>query len=122
MHGRGEQRGLTGVLDAARRELSDPDGAWDDRLTTLPVARPARYRLQVRLDPGSRRLLVPGDDTTWQRWGGAVDHFDLPVPMPVARKVQAVLDGAAPVPDGLADLLADLGRALGPAYVLDVPR
>jgi hypothetical protein len=76
----------------------------------------------VRSAAGSRRLLFPGDDTTWQRWGGAVDHFDLPVPMTVARRVQACVEAGPPAPDALADLLADLGRALGPAYALDVPR
>jgi hypothetical protein len=133
-----ERSGLTGVLDRVRRGLEDPDGAWDDSLATVLVARPPRFRLKTGFDAGSGRLLWAVDDAARSRWDYPVDHFELPVPLTLARHVQYLVDrydhdhprvGRATRPLSPAEFttfredylmtLDELRRALGPAYVVE---
>jgi hypothetical protein len=136
---RGEgDRGLTGVLERVRRGLEDPDGAWDESMATVLVARGPRYRLTTGFDGGAGRLLRPANEAARSRWGPTVDHFDLPVPLALARQVQALLDRArldraepagGTRPFSQRELvefredylvtLDELRRALGPAYVVE---
>jgi hypothetical protein len=87
-----ERSGLTGVLDRVRRGLEDPDGAWDDSLATVLVARPPRYRFKTGFDGGTGHVLWAVNAETRTRWDYPVDHFDLPVPLPVARHVQELIE------------------------------
>jgi hypothetical protein len=87
-----ERSGLAGVLDRVRRGLEDPDGAWDDTVATVLVARPTQYRLKTGFDAGSGRLLWATNAAARDRWGYPVDHFDLPMPLPLARHVQSLID------------------------------
>jgi hypothetical protein len=133
-----ERSGLAGVLDRVRRGLEDPDGAWDDSVATVLVARPARYRLTTGFDGGSGHLLWADNDAARDRWDHPVDHFDLPVPLALARHVQSLIErydldhpdvGAetrrfspAEVAEFRDDYLMtvdELRRALGPAYVVE---
>jgi hypothetical protein len=133
-----ERSGLAGVLDRVRRGLEDPDGAWDDTVATVRVARPARYRLQAGFDGGSGRLLWAANDAARARWDHRIDHFDLPLPLPLARHVQSLVDrydldhphvGRTTQPLSPAEFadfredylmtLDELRGALGPAYVVE---
>jgi hypothetical protein len=134
-----EQAGLANALDRARQSLDDDrDAAWDDALTTFFVARPQRYTLKALLDAGSGRLVWATNDAARARWDYPVDHFDLPIPVALADRVQALVDrhaqdvpGVAPVdrpfePEEREQFLrecrrvvADLRRALGPAYTIE---
>jgi hypothetical protein len=132
-----ERSGLAGVLDRVRRGLEDPDGAWDDTVATVRVARPVRYRLTTGFDGGSGRLLWAANPAARERWDHAVDHFDLPLPLSLARHVQSLVERyeldhphVGPQtrrlsPDELVDFredylmtLDELRGALGPAYVI----
>lgn len=131
--------GLAVVLDRVRRGLEDPDGAWNDSLATVLVARPVRYRLTTGFDGGSGHLLWAVNDAARDRWNHAVDHFDLPVPLLLARQVQSLIDRydldhpdvgrrtqrftQAEFAEFREDYLMavdGLRSALGPAYVVDV--
>lgn len=133
-----ERSGLAGVLDRVRRSLEDPDGAWDDTVATVRVARPVRYRLTTGFDGGSGSLLWSANDPARERWAHQVDHFDLPLPLPLARHVQSLVDRyeldhpdvgrqtRRLTPDELVDFredylmtLDELRGALGPAYVIE---
>jgi hypothetical protein len=133
-----ERSGLAGVLDRVRRGLEDPDGAWDDSLATVLVTRPRRYCLKTCFDGGSGILLWAVNDEARDRWDYPVDHFDLPIPLALARQVQALIDrydldhphvGRKTRPFTSAEFAAfredylmtvdDLRRVLGPAYVVD---
>jgi hypothetical protein len=133
-----DRSALAGVLDRVRRGLEDPDGAWDDSVATVRVARPVRYRLTTGFDGGSGRLLWAANDAARERWGRPVDHFDLPLPLALARHVQSLVDRyeldhphVGPQtrrlsPDELVDFredylmtLDELRGALGPAYVVE---
>jgi hypothetical protein len=123
-----ERSGLAGVLDRVRRGLEDPDGAWDDSVATVRVARPVRFRLKTGFDGGSGHLLWAANDAARSRWDHPVDHFD----------VQSLVDrydldrphaGRRTHPlsqDELVDFREDylmtvdeLRAALGPAYVVE---
>lgn len=131
-----ERSGLAGVLDRVRRGLEEPGAAWDDSLMTVVVARPSRFRLRTGFDGRPGHLLWSANPATATRWGRAVDHFDLPVPLPLARHVHDLVaryagdpnDPGAPrfAPDGFAAFREDylmtvdeLRRLLGPAYVVE---
>lgn len=131
-----ERSGLSGVLDRVRRGLEEPDAAWDDSLMTVVVARPPRFRLLTGFDGRPGYLLWAADAATVTRWGRPVDHFDLPVPLPLARHVQDLIaryagdpdDPGTPrfAPDGFAAFREDylmtvdeLRRVLGPAYLIE---
>jgi hypothetical protein len=133
-----ERSGLAGVMDRVRRGLEDPDGAWDDSLVTVLVARPQRYRLKTGFDGGSGHLLWAVNDEARDRWDYPVDHFDLPVPLPLARHVQALIDrydvdhphvgpetrrftpaGFAAFREDYLMTVDELRRVLGPAYVVE---
>jgi hypothetical protein len=133
-----ERSGLAGVLDRVRRGLEDPDGAWDDSVATVRVARPVRFRLKTGFDGGSGHLLWAANDAARSRWDHPVDHFDLPLPMSLARHVQSLVDRYdLDRPDAgrrthllsqdeLVDFREDylmtvdeLRAALGPAYVVE---
>ena len=133
-----ERSGLAGVLDRVRRGLEDPDGAWDDTVATVRVARPVRYRLKTGFDGGSGHLLWAANDAARERWDYPVDHFDLPLPMSLARHVQSLVDRydldhpdvgreTRPLnPTEFAEFredylmtLDELRAALGPAYVVE---
>ena len=133
-----ERSGLAGVLDRVRRGLEEPDGAWDDSVATVRVARPVRYRLETGFGGGSGHLLWAANDAARARWNHAVDHFDLPLPMSLARHVQSLVDrydldhpavGRRTQrfsQDELVDFREDylmtvdeLRGALGPAYVVE---
>jgi hypothetical protein len=130
--------GLAAVLQQVRQFLEEPDAAWDDALFTVQAGRPPRYRFRAFLDPGSGHLLWSGNPDTQARWDYPVDHFDLPVPLNLARWIQHLLDSHdARNPDlardrqpfapaewqafaaGYAACIAELRRTLGPAYVVD---
>ena len=133
-----ERSGLAGVLDRVRRGLEDPDGAWDDSLATVLVARPQRYRLKTGFDGGSGRMLWAANADASDRWDYPVDHFDLPVPLPLARHVQSLVDRYdldhpdvgretrrfssaefAAFREDYLMTLDELRRVLGPAYVVE---
>ncbi len=133
-----ERSGLTGVLDRVRRGLEDPDGAWDDSLATVLVARSPRYRLKTGFDGGSGRLLWAANAEASERWDYPVDHFDLPIPLPLARHVQSLIDRYdldhpdvgpetrrftpaefAAFREDYLMTLDELRRALGAAYVVE---
>jgi hypothetical protein len=133
-----ERSALTGVLDRVRRGLEDPEGAWDDSLATVLVTRPPRFRLKTGLAAGSGHLLWAADDAARERWNYPVDHFDLPVPLGLARHVQYLLDRydldhpgvgretrrftpaeLAGFRDDYLMTVDELRRALGPAYVVE---
>lgn len=133
-----ERSGLAGVLDRVRRGLEDPDGAWEDSVATVRVARPVRYRLKTGFDGGSGRLLWAANDAARSRWDHPVDHFDLPLPMALARRVQSLVDrfdvdrpgvgrrARRLSQDELVDFreeylmtVDELRAALGPAYVVE---
>jgi hypothetical protein len=136
---RGERRsGLAGVLERVRRGLEDPDGAWDDAMATVLVARAPRYRFATGFAGGSGRLLRAANGAARDRWGELVDHYDLPIPLAVASQVQALVDraeldrggdGAGTHPFSQREFVAfrddylvtldELRRALGPAYVVE---
>ena len=126
------------MLQQVRRHLEEPDAAWDDALFTVQAGRPPRYRFRSFFDPGSGQLLWAGNAETDARWDYPVDHFDLPVPLNLARWIQHLLDSHdAHNPDlardrqpfapaewqafvaGYAACVAELRRTLGPAYVVD---
>jgi hypothetical protein len=130
--------GLAGVLDTVRRGLVEHDAAWDGALTTVLVARPPRYRLKAMFDTGSGHLLWALDEETVRRWDHPVDHFDLPIPLPLAHRIQWLVDrhdvdspdvGTVHRPSAPAEretfrrtcaqTLAELRDALGPAYTVE---
>src|SRR4051812_2629394 len=133
-----ERSALTGVLDRVRRGLEDPDGAWDDSLATVLVARPSRFRLKTGFDAGSGHLLWAVDDAARTRWDYPVDHYDLPIPLPLAQHVGQLVDRYdldhpdvgretrrlsaaefAAFRDDYLMTVDELRRALGPAYAVE---
>jgi hypothetical protein len=135
----GAAPGLAYALEQARHQLDDDrDAAWDDALTTFFVARPPRYVLKALLDAGSGHLVWASNDAARARWDYPVDHFDLPIPVALARRVQELVDRQAQDVPGVAAVdrpfepeerqqflrecrrvVADLRRALGPAYTIE---
>ena len=90
------------------------------------------------LDPGSGHLLWAADDRTTRRWDYPVDHFDLPIPLALARRVADLLiqyDAGHPDLGGpqlpsvqsawdaflpaYRAVMAELRGVLGPAYGVD---
>ena len=86
------ESGLSSALAAVRHGLDVPDAAWDEALTDVRVARPPRYRLRAFFDPGSGTLLWSANDAARERWDYPVDHFDLPVPLALARRIETLVD------------------------------
>jgi hypothetical protein len=133
------EAGLAYALERSRRHLDDDrDAAWDDALTTFFVARPQRYALKALLDAGSGHLVWAINETARARWDYPVDHFDLPIPVALARRVQELIDRHDQDVSGVAAVdrpfepqereqflrecrrvVADLRRALGPAYTIE---
>ena len=132
------ESGLSSALAALQTGLDDADAAWDDALTTVRVARPARYRMRAFFDPGSGALLWSANDVTRHRWDHPVDHFDLPVPLALARRIETLVDrydrgfpdtGSTVrefTPEEIAgfraacrDVLTELRLALGSAYEIE---
>lgn len=126
--------GLAATLDRISRALPTPI-AWSG---DSPAGRHPRYRLKATLDPGSGHLLWATDDRTARRFDYPVDHFDLPIPLALARRVADLLvqyDASDPDLGGpqllsiqsawdafasaYRPVMADLRRVLGPAYRID---
>jgi hypothetical protein len=121
-----------------RRWLLEPDAAWDDALFTVQPGRAPRYLFRAFFDPGSSRLLWSANPETNGRWDYPADHYDLPIPFPLAHWVQRLIDRHdAHNPDLARDrrpftppewqafageylaCIAELRRTLGPAYAID---
>ena len=130
--------GLAEALQRVRRWLPEPDAAWDDALFTVQAGRTPRYRFRTFFDPGSGTLLWSANPETNARWDYPADHYDLPIPLPLAHWVQGLIDRHdAHNPDLARDrrpftppewqafaaeyaaCIAELRRTLGPAYVID---
>jgi hypothetical protein len=130
--------GLTWALHEVRRTLPEPDAAWDEDLATVRVERRPRFRLATGFDAGSGTLLWARNDAARDRWDYPVDHFDLPVPLPLAHRIQGLIDrydldhpdvGTEHAPftpqeyddfrAGYLRTLDELRRVLGPAYEIE---
>jgi hypothetical protein len=123
--------GLTWALHEVMRGLPDAGAAWSAEAERRP-----RFRFRALFDVGSGALLWSANDAARERWDYPVDHFDLPVPLDLALRVQALLDRYdLDHPDGYvlpvdpeeerrfraaygATLLA-LRQVLGPAYEIE---
>jgi hypothetical protein len=132
------ESGLSSTLETVGRGLDAPDAAWDEALTGVRVARPPRYRMRAFFDAGSGTLLWSANDAARQRWDYPVDHFDLPVPLALARRIETLVDQyddgfpdtgvtvRAFTPEEVTefraayrDVLSELRLALGSAYEID---
>ncbi len=133
-----DESGLASVLDRAGAALGDPPVMPNPLAVAVPVRRPLRYRLTTGYDGGSGHLLWAADAAARDRWDHPVDHFDLPVPLALARRVQALVDrydldhphvGTEHRPMTPAErldfhrehtaVLAELGQVLGSAYAIE---
>ncbi len=129
-----DEHGIASALDRLSGALPTPI-TWGGG---PPVGRHPRYRLTAMLDPGSGHLLWAADDRTRRRWDYPVDHFDLPIPVALARRVADLLvqyDAGHPDLGGpqlpsvqsawdaflpaYRAVMAELRGVLGPAYVVD---
>ncbi len=126
--------GLTWALERAGAGFPGTAAAWDVRRVRERAWRPLRHRLSATYGGGTGQLLRAEDAASRERWGAGVAHFDLPIPLELARRVQALVDRSQRHdldPDGpdLAEqeafhrehvtVLAHLGAALGPAYDIE---
>jgi hypothetical protein len=130
--------GLAMVLDGLGASMFGGLLAWEQPGDVV-VRRPHRYGLRALFDPGSGVLLWQSTQTSIDRWDYAVDHFDLPIPLSLASRVQYLvvrydrtIEGyrvAEELPWGPGELeqferdyqavCDDLERALGSAYSID---
>ena len=133
-HHHDDADGLAGVLDDVRPDLADT--LAQPAASGVTVDRPHRYRFKAMFDARSGHVLWAEDKVSQQRWDYPVDHFDLPIPLALARSLQGLVewydyfypDGerADPVPEdewqdfrsSYHSTLADLRGALGSAYTV----
>jgi hypothetical protein len=129
--------GLAMVLDGIGSHLFGGFLAWEHPAGTV-VQRPRRYGLRTLFDPGSGALIWQSSKSALDRWDYWLDHFDLPIPLRLAARVQHLVvrydlafEGIGPddVPWGPGEaeqfardyhaVCGDLERALGSAYSID---
>lgn len=133
-----DQRGsLAMVLDELGAKLLGGIVGWEDR-PGASVSRPLRYRMRTLFDGGSGAMVWSASDpAVVDRWDHWVDHFDLPIPLALAARVQRLVDRHDLTIPVLSDYLPfgpgereefvrsyhqvcdDLERALGSAYVIE---
>lgn len=129
--------GLAMVLDEVGATLVGGITAWQ-AIASAPVARPVRYRMRTLFDAGTDAMVWSSCDAVVDRWDFQVNHFDLPIPLSLAARIQGLVtryDMAHPDvgdehlafgPDEYVefthsynDVCDELARSLGSAYTIE---